>query len=146
MKPLLAIATILFTAIAALAGDIDLYSFKMENGDLYSFSIDRALYDKQPVIELCQQQVPLSPGKAAEIARDAVRNLVPAEYFSRLKCAAMMLSQIPNPDDGGAKNSKRWMYHAEVRTDKSDVFGDVPMLYNRVIVLMDGTPVLLHKQ
>jgi len=24
--------------------------------------------------------------------------------------------------------------------------GAVPMLYNRVIVLMDGTPVLLHKK
>ena len=146
MKPLLAIATILFTASAVLAGNIDLYSFKMESGDLYSFSIDRALYDKQPVIELCQQDVPLSPGKAAAIARDAIRNLVPAEYYSRLKCGAMVISQIPNPDDGGAKNSKRWMYHAELRTDKSDVLNDVPMLYNRVIVLMDGTPVLLHKK
>jgi hypothetical protein len=146
MNSLLAIAAILFTASAVLAGDIDLYSFKMENGDLYSFSIDRPLYDKQPVIELCQQDVPLSPGKAAVIARDAVRNLLPAEYYSRLRCGAMMVSQIPNPDDGGAVNSKRWMYHAQLRTDKSDVLGAVPMLYNRVIVLMDGTPILLHKQ
>ena len=146
MKPLLAIATILFTAYAVLAGDIDLYSFKMENGDRYSFSIDRALYDKQPVIELCQQEVPLSPGKAAAIARDAVRNLVPAEYFSRLKCGAMTLRQIPIADNEGSLASKRWMYHVELRTDKSDVLGAVPMLYNRVIVLMDGTPVLLHKK
>ncbi len=146
MKTLLAIVTILLTANAVLAGDIDLYSFTMENGDLYSFSIDRALYDKQPVIELGQQEAPLPPGKAAAIARDAVRNLVPAEYFSRLKCGAMTIRQIPNPDDSGAGNSKRWMYHVELRTDKSDVLGAVPMLYNRVIVLMDGTPVLLHKK
>jgi hypothetical protein len=58
----------------------------------------------------------------------------------------MTIRQIPNPDDSGAGNSKRWMYHVELRTDKSDVLGAVPMLYNRVIVLMDGTPVLLHKK
>jgi len=118
----------------------------MENGDLYSFSIDRATYDKQPIIELCQQEVPLSPGRVATIARDAVRSLVPAEYFARLKCGAIRLSQIPNPDEGGSTNSKRWMYHAELRTDKSDVLGDMPILYNQVVVLMDGTPVLLKKK
>jgi hypothetical protein len=84
MKTLLAIVTILLTANAVLAGDIDLYSFTMENGDLYSFSIDRALYDKQPVIELGQQEAPLPPGKAAAIARDAIRNLVPADTSVRL--------------------------------------------------------------
>jgi len=146
MKTLLAIVTILLTANAVLAGDIDLYSFKMENGDLYSFSIDRALYDKQPVIELGQQEAPLPPGKAAAIARDAIRNLLPTEYFSRLKCGAMTLRQIPIADNEGSLASKRWMYHVELRTDKSDVLGAVPMLYNRVIVLMDGTPVLLHKK
>jgi hypothetical protein len=146
MKTLLAIVTILLTTNAVLAGDIDLYSFTMENGDLYLFSIDRALYDKQPVIELGQQEAPLPPGKAAVIARDAVRNLVPAEYFSRLKCGAMTLRQIPIADKEGSLASKRWMYHVELRTDKSDVLGAVPMLYNRVIVLMDGTPVLIHKK
>jgi hypothetical protein len=146
MKPILAIVTILFTARAVLAGDIDLYSFTLENGDWYSFSIDRALFHKQPVIELGPQEAPLPPGKAAVIARDAVRHLLPTEYFSRLKCGAMTIRQIPNPDDSGAGNSKRWMYHVELRTDKSDVLGAVPMLYNRVIVLMDGTPVLLHKK
>ena len=146
MKTLLTIAAILLTVGAVLAGDIDLYGFKMENGDLYSFSMDRALYDKQPVIELGQQEAPLPPGKAAVIARDAVRNLVPAEYFSRLKCGAMTLRQIPIADNEGSLASKRWMYHIELRTDKSDVLGDVPMLYNRVIVLMDGTPVLLRKK
>jgi hypothetical protein len=146
MKSLLSLIAIIISANAVLAGNIDLYSFKMENGDLYSFSVDRATYDKQPMIELCQQEVPLSPGRAATIARDAVRHLLPPEYFSRLKCGAIMLSQIPNPDEGGATNSKRWMYHAELRTDKSDVLGDKPMFYNRVIVLMDGTPVLLQKK
>ena len=146
MKPILAIVVILFTVTAVLAEDIDLYSFTMESGDRYSFSIDRHLYNKQPVIELGPQEAPLPPGKAAVIARDAVRNLVPAEYFSRLKCGAMTIRQIPNPNDSGAGNSKRWMYHVELRTDKSDVLGDLPILYNRVIVLMDGTPVLLHKK
>ena len=146
MKPILAIVVILFTVTAVLAEDIDLYSFTMESGDRYSFSIDRHLYNKQPVIELGPQEAPLPPGKAAVIARDAVRNLVPAEYFSRLKCGAMTIRQIPNPNDSGAGNSKRWMYHVELRTDKSDVLGAVPMLYNRVIVLMDGTPVLLQKK
>jgi len=146
MKPLLAIVTILYTTSAILAGDIDLYSFKMENGDLYSFSINRALYDKQPVIELGQQEAPLPPGKAATIAREAIRNLVPADYFSRLKCGAMIVNQIPVPNEEGSLASKRWMYHVELRTDKSDVVGEVPILYNRVIVLMDGTPVLLRKK
>ena len=146
MKPILAIATILLTANALFAGDIDLYTFKMENGDLYSFSISRTLYDKQPVFELCEREVPLSPGRAAVIARDAISHLVPPEYFARLKCGAITLRQLPRPADGTEGNTKRWMYRAEFHTDKNDVLGDVPMLYNRVIVLMDGTPVLLHKK
>lgn len=146
MKRILALVAIILTTKAVLASNLDLYSFKKENGDSYSFSIDRAMYDKQPIIELCQQEVPLSPGKAATIARDAVRHLLPAEYFSRLKCGAVILSQIPNPDAGGATNSKRWMYHAELCTDKGDVLGDMPILYDRVIVLMDRTPVLLQRK
>ena len=146
MKAIFSIVTTLFAASALFAGDIDLYSFSVENGDSYSFSIDRALYDKQPVIELGQQEAPLSPGKAVSIARDAVRNLVPAEYYSRLKCGAITITQIPIADSEGSLASKRWMYQVNLRTDKSDVLGDVPMLYNRVIVLMDGTPVLLRKK
>jgi len=146
MKHLLALLAILLTAHDAFADNVNLYSFTMENGDFYSFSVDRTVYDKQPVIELCQQEAPVSPGRAATIARDAVRHLLPPEYFSRLKCDGITLFQIPNPDDGGASNSKRWMYHVHLRTDKSDILGDMPILYNRVIVMMDGSPVLLEKK
>jgi hypothetical protein len=88
----------------------------------------------------------LTPGAAAKRAREAVRNLVPPEYFDRLKCGGINLWQMPNPDQGGAHNTKKWMYHIELRTEKGDVLGDMPILYNRVIVLMDGTSILLKKE
>lgn len=146
MKALLTLIIISLSAYQLLADSIDLYTFKMENGTTYSFSISRALYDSQQVLEPVEEELPLTPGAAAKIARQAIRSLVPPEYFDRLKCGGMTLSQMPNPDHGGAETSKKWMYHVHLRTDRSDVLGDMPILYNRVIILMDGTPILLKEK
>ncbi len=146
MKHPLVLITVLLSASSLMADSVDLYRLTLENGDLYSFRIARTDYDKQQVFDLGEQEAPLAPGAAAQIALNAVRHLVPPDYFARLKCGGMRLYQMPNPDRGNALNSKKCMYYIELRTDKGDVLSDMPLLYNSVIVLMDGTPVLLQKR
>jgi hypothetical protein len=55
MKALFTLIIIGISACKVLASSVDLYTFQMENGDTYAFSISRALFDGQQVLEPCEQ-------------------------------------------------------------------------------------------
>jgi hypothetical protein len=124
-----------------------LFAYLQTVEDGYEFTISREQYDKQPTIHIGPQELPISPGTAAKIAFDAIKPLLPPDQFSRLRCGDIQIHQIPNPDTGNlAVNTKRWYYHVSFRTDAGETFMTPSILYDRVLVLMDGSPVLLKKK